>query len=44
MVLANPKKKTFISHLHHDQWVGGLHGEHKVVVVVLAAHVCKLKG
>mmetsp|Transcript_28469 Transcript_28469/g.62659 ORF Transcript_28469/g.62659 Transcript_28469/m.62659 type:complete len:540 (-) Transcript_28469:255-1874(-) len=30
--------------LDHDQGVGGLHAEHKVVVVVLAADVGKLKG
>mmetsp|Transcript_11882 Transcript_11882/g.32451 ORF Transcript_11882/g.32451 Transcript_11882/m.32451 type:complete len:284 (-) Transcript_11882:60-911(-) len=30
--------------LDHDQGIGGLHGEHKVVVVVLAAHFSELKS
>mmetsp|Transcript_133881 Transcript_133881/g.232325 ORF Transcript_133881/g.232325 Transcript_133881/m.232325 type:complete len:477 (-) Transcript_133881:414-1844(-) len=41
--LVHLRRKQTVG-LHHDQWVAGLHGEHKVVEVVLAADPSELKG
>jgi hypothetical protein len=42
--LSNKPYKSQCTDLDHDQGVGGLHGEEKVVVVVLPAHLGELEG
>ena len=38
------QRPLLLSHLDHDEGVGGLHGEEEVVVVVLAADAGELEG